>query len=128
MDGIYQVTALTSTSQWDVTRYDGDTIVLTTTASLTVDEKPVDSPDALIVNDDVPAAVTGTDPSADIVFTFDYSGNTQGGRASSADAFVVFRAIGQAGAQYGQTAVLTIPNTAVTLPLTNNIERNYNNL
>jgi len=71
--------------------------------------------------------VTGTDPSADIVFTFDYSGNVQGGRAASADAFVVFRAIGQSGAQYGQTAVLTIPSTAVTLPLTNNIERNYFN-
>ena len=77
--------------------------------------------------DDTPADVTGTDPSADVTFTFDYSGNTQGGRTSSTDADVVFRAIGRSGAQYGQTAVLTIGNTAVTLPLTNNIERNYSN-
>jgi len=127
MNGIYQVTALTSTSQWNVTRYDGTTIATTSSASLSVDEHPIDSPDSIIVQDDTPSNVTGTNPSADVVFTFDYSGNTQGGRTASADAFVVFRAIGEAGAQYGQTAVLTIPNTAVTLPLTNNIERNFSN-
>ena len=128
MNGIYQVTAISSSGFiWDVTRYDGDTIVTTSSASVSVDEHPIDSPDAVIVQDDVPANVTGTNPSADVTFTFDYSGNTQGGRTASTDAAVVFRAIGQSGAQYGQTAVLTIGNTAVTLPLTNNIERNYSN-
>jgi hypothetical protein len=128
MNGIYQVTTISSAGFiWDVTRYDGDTIVTTSSASVSVDEHPVDSPDFVIVQDDVPANVTGTNPSADVVFTFDYSGNTQGGRTASTDANVVFRAIGQSGAQYGQTAVLTIGSTAVTLPLTNNIERNYSN-
>jgi hypothetical protein len=127
MNGVYQVTALTSTSQWNVTRYDGDTIVTTSVVSLSVDEHPIDSPDGIIVDDDVPADVTGTNPSADVVFTFDYSGNVQGGRTASTDAFVVFRAVGESGAQYGQTSVLTIPNTAVTLPLANNIERNFSN-
>jgi hypothetical protein len=127
MNGTYQVTALTSTSQWDVTRYDGDTIVTTSSTSLSVDEHPIDAPDGIIVQDDTPTDVTGTNPSADVVFTFDYSGNTQGGRSASTDAFVRFRAVGEDGAQYGQTPVLTIPNTAVTLPLTNNIERNFNN-
>lgn len=127
MNGIYQVTAETSTSQWSVTRYDGATIVTTSSASANIDEYPIDSPDAIIVQDDTPTNVSGTNPSADVTFTFDYSGNVQGGRTSSTDADVVFRAIGQSGAQYGQTSVLTIGSTAVTLPLTNNIERNYSN-
>lgn len=125
MNGIYQVTAETSTSLWSVTKYDGVTIATTTVASVPVDEHPIDSPDAIIVQDDVPANVSGLNPSADVVFTFDYSGNTQGGRTASTDAQVRFRAIGEAGAQYGQTPVLTIPSTAQTLPLTNNIERNF---
>lgn len=49
MNGIYQVTALTSQSSWNVTRYDGATIATTTVASLTIDENPLDSPDAIIV-------------------------------------------------------------------------------
>ena len=126
MNGIYQVTTETSTSQWSVTKSNGDTVVTTSSsAAAEVDEYPIDSPDAIIVNSDVPAAVTGTNPSVDVVFTFDYSGNTQGGRSVSTDAEVRFRAIGRSGAQYGQTAVLTIGNAAVTLPLTNNIERNF---
>lgn len=127
MNGIYQVTTETSTSQWSVTRYDGATIVTTSSASAPVDEYPIDSPDAIIVQDDVPANVTGTNPAADVVFTFDYSGNTQGGRTSSTDADVVLRAVGLSGAQYGQTVVQTIGSTATTIPLANNIERNYLN-
>ncbi len=127
MNGIYQVTAETSTSQWDVTRYDGDTIVTTSSAAADIDEYPIDSPDAIIVEDDTPADVTGTNPSADVTFTFDYSGNTQGGRTSSTDADVILRAVGQSGAQYGQTSVQTITDSATTIPLTNNIERNFNN-
>lgn len=52
MNGVYQVTALTSASQWDVTRRDGATIATTTVASLTVDENCIDTPDAIIVNTD----------------------------------------------------------------------------
>jgi len=127
MNGIYQVTTETSTSVWSVTRYDGDTIVTTGSSSCSVDQYPIDSPDAIIVQDDTPVDVTGTDPSADFVFTFDYSGNTQGGRTASTDAFVKARAIGQSGAQYTQTTVQTIPSTAVTIPVTSNIERNFLN-
>lgn len=127
MNGIYQVTAETSTSQWDVTRADGATIVTTSSASAPVDEYPVNSPDAIIVEDDAPADVTGTNPSADVVFTFDYTGNVQGGRTPSTDASVVLRTVGKdvGGAQYAQTPVLTIPSTAVTLPVSNNIELNF---
>jgi len=59
MNGIYQVTALTSTSQWDVTRRDGKTIVTTAGEAASIDENPVNSPDAIIVHTNV--GVGGTD-------------------------------------------------------------------
>jgi len=127
MNGIYQVTAITGASQWDVTRVDGETIVTTSSASVSIDEHPIDTPDAIIVQDDTPVNVEGTDPSADVVFTFDYSGNTQGGRTASEDAYVLARAIGQSGAQYVQTTVQTIGSSAVTIPVAANIERNFLN-
>jgi len=59
MNGIYQVTALTSTSLWSVTRRDGATIVTTAGEAASIDEHPVDSPDGIIVHTNVNA--TGTD-------------------------------------------------------------------
>ena len=50
MNGVYQVTAETSASQWDVTRYDGATIVTTSSASIPVDEHPFNTPSAIIVD------------------------------------------------------------------------------
>ena len=91
MNGIYQVTALTSTSSWDVTRYDGATIVTTTGEAANIDEHPIDSPDAIIVNDDTPSAITGL-ASSDVSVNFDFDGNTQGGRSVGTTTFVVGRA------------------------------------
>lgn len=124
MNGIYQVTALTSTSQWDVTRLDGKTIATTSSAALDIDEHPVDSPDAIIVDTDVPAPVQGL-ASADFQFTFAYSTNTQGGRTGGTDALVVARAIGLQTAQFTQSTPTTIPSaTPTTIPLVAAIERN----
>ncbi len=127
MNGIYQVTALTSTSQWNVTRLDGVTIVTTASAANDIDEHPVDSPDAVIVQSDVPANVQGL-ASADFAFTFAWSTNVQGGRTAATDAFVVARALGQQSAQFTQSTVATIPSaTATTIPLVAQIERSFNN-
>jgi hypothetical protein len=59
MNGIYQVTALTSTSLWSVTRYDGKTIVTTTGEAASIDENPINCPDSIIVHTNVSAS--GTD-------------------------------------------------------------------
>lgn len=59
MNGIYQVTALTSTSLWSVTRRDGATIVTTAGEAASIDEHPVDSPDAIVVHTNI--GVSGTD-------------------------------------------------------------------
>ena len=127
MNGIYQVTAETSVTQWAVERYDGADIVTTAgTDTVAIDEYPIDSPDAIIVKDDGPTDVTGL-ASADFNFSFDYSNNVQGGRTASTDADVQCRAIGQATAQYTQSSVATISTTAITIPVTSQIERNFLN-
>jgi hypothetical protein len=127
MNGIYQVLVETSTSQWSVERYDGADIVTTTTGtSFAIDEYPIDSPDAIIVKTDALADVTGS-ASADFNFSFDYSNNVQGGRTASTDADVQARAIGQSTAQYTQSSVATISTSAITIPVTSQIERNFLN-
>lgn len=126
MNGIYQVTTI-ATGQYDVIRYDGATIVTTSSTSASLDEHPIDSPDNIIVDDNVPADVTGL-ASSDFVFTYDYSGNTQGGKSGGVDAFVVARAVGQTLAQYTQSTVQTIQSgIALTIPVSSTIERNFNN-
>jgi hypothetical protein len=129
MNGTYQVTVTTSTSQWAVERYDGATIVTTagTDNPVEVDEHPIDSPDAIIVDDDSPAPVTGV-ASSDFNFAFDYDGNVQGGRVVSQPTFVVGRAIGLDGAQFVQSGVQTITSgTPLTIVLTASGELNYVN-
>lgn len=127
MNGIYQVTAETSTTIWNVTRYDGATIVTTAVAANDIDEHPFDSPDAIIVDSNVPAPVTGL-ASADFVFTFDYSNNVQGGRTGATDAIVKGKAIGQDTAQYTESALQTIQSAiALTIPFTSQVERNFTN-
>jgi hypothetical protein len=126
MNGIYQVTTETSDIIWDVTRYDGDTIVSTTDGTANIDEYTIDSPDAIIVEDNGSTPVSGT-ASADFGFSFDYSNNVQGGRSGDTDADVQCRAIGQATAQYTQSSVATIGQTALTIPVASQIERNFLN-
>lgn len=126
MNGIYQITAETTPGQtWSVTRYDGATVVAVSSTTADIDQNPVDSPDAIIVQDDSPADVTGL-ASADYNFAFDFDGNTQGGRVVSTNTFVVARAIGLNGAQFIQSSVATIQSgTPLTIVLTASNELNY---
>lgn len=125
MNGIYQVVTETSTSSWDVVRADGEAIVTTSSAAIDLDQYPIDSPDAIIVKDNVPADVAGL-ASADYQFNYDYDGNIQGGRVVSTPAYVVGRAIGLNGAQFIQSTVQTIVSgTPLTIVLTASNELNY---
>jgi len=125
-NGVYQVTAIAASS-YTVARYDGAAMITTVSASTSLDENCIDSPDVIIVDDNTPADVQGL-ASADFVFTYDYSNNVQGGKSGGVDAFVVARAVGQSGAQYTQSSVQTIESgVALTIPVSSNIERNFNN-
>jgi hypothetical protein len=129
MNGIYQITTETTPgSSWAVTRYDGATITTTSSATANVDQHPIDSPDAVIVDDDLAADVSGLVSGTDFSFSFDYSNNAQGGRTPNTDAQVLAKAIGQETAQYTQSTVQTIQSgVALTIPLVSNIERNFAN-
>lgn len=51
MNGVYQVNTITTPgANWAVTRYDGATVVTTSSAAVNVDEHPFDTPDALQVD------------------------------------------------------------------------------
>jgi hypothetical protein len=127
MNGVYQVTGSIDAASYDVTRYDGATIVTTGAASLFLDQNCIDTPDAIIVKDSGLSDVTNVNPATDYSFNFDYSNNDQGGRTPSTDAFVQARTIGQSIQQYTQSAVQTISTSATTIALSAAIERNFAN-
>lgn len=127
MNGVYQVTGSIDSASYDVTRWDGKTIVTTTAGAANLDQNCVDTPDAIIVDDDTGTDVSGV-ATSDKSFTFAYSTNVQGGRSGSTDAFVIAKAIGQSTAQYAQSTVATIPSaTATTIPVVAQTERNFAN-
>lgn len=124
MNGLYQVTALTSTSLWSVTRYDNQTIVTAASASVNVDENPIDSPDGIIVENSIGTPITGT-AVADVEEAFDFSNNVQGGRVGGANAYMRAKATGNTQAQYATSAVLEITSGATTtFALSSSQERN----
>lgn len=64
--------------------------------------------------------------STDFVFSYDFDGNTQGGRTVSTSTFVKAKAIGSTTAQYTESTVQTIATgTPLTIPLVSQQERNY---
>ena len=73
MNGTYQVTAETSTTIWDVVRYDGVAIVSTSSASVSVDEHPFNAPDSIVI--DTTNLISNTTISFTSPDTIDDSGN-----------------------------------------------------
>ena len=64
--------------------------------------------------------------SADVVFSYDFDNNVQGGRTVSTTTYVKGKAIGSTGAQYYQSSVADIVSgTPETIPLAPATERNY---
>lgn len=84
---------------------------------------------AITVNDNTGTPIAGNiSGAASISFSFDYDGNTQGGRTPGTDAPVVAVALGLAKAQYAQdpNAVITRSTTNV-VSLVSSLERNFAN-
>ena len=127
MNGVYQVTTIAA-GTYNVVRYDGATIVTTTAAAANMDQNCIDTPNAIIVQDNTPANVSGTFSGVDFQFTYDYTGNVQGGATGNTDKYVVCKALGQTGAQYTASTVATIESGInLTIPLVSSIERNFLN-
>lgn len=97
-------------------------------ASISLDQNPIDSDNALLVQDNstVPADITGFIPvSGTQSFTFDYTNNVQGGRTPATDAPIVIRAIGTFDAQFVEASATIEANTTQAFTLTAAKERNY---
>jgi len=83
---------------------------------------------AIIVEDNSDLPITGsTYGTASRTFTFDYDGNTQGGRTPPADAPVTLVAIGLTTAQYVSTVGSIARSNANAFSLVAALERNYSN-
>ena len=86
------------------------------------------SQSAIIVNDNSSLPITGsTYLTSSRTFTFDYDGNTQGGRTPAADAPVTIVALGLSTAQYVSTVGTIARSNANAYSLVAALERNYSN-
>jgi hypothetical protein len=130
-NGIYQVDVINVANQdYTVTKVDNDTLVAESAVAITVDENPIDSPDAIIVNSATtfsPLPITGNIVGSSVSFDFDYDGNVQGGRASGNPAEVVIRAIGLSSAQFAEVSGTITRATGLSFSLVASLERNYSN-
>lgn len=96
-------------------------------ASVELDEFPYESPSALIVDDSGAADIAGQVTAATIAWTFDYDGNTQGGRTPGADAAVVVAFQGLSGATVGEALHTITRASSQNIACNADDERNYAN-
>lgn len=86
------------------------------------------SSSAIIVNNNSGLPITGSVGGASSVsFTFDYDGNSQGGRTPATDADVTLVAIGLQTGQYVSTVGTIARSNANAFSLVSALERNYRN-
>ena len=130
-NGLFQVTtAGAGGGPWTagVTRVDGGTLIVEAeAATVTLELDPIDSPDAIIVNDNGGTPITGSIGGSSVNFDFDYDNNVQGGRIQANDALVIVRAIGLETAQFIETAGTITRAVGLIFGLVSSLERNYSN-
>jgi hypothetical protein len=96
-------------------------------ASVSLDKNPIDSDDAIIVDDNNAADVTGTIGATSVAFDFDYDNNVQGGRDAATDANITIRAIGLESAQFVEITGVITRATGLSFSVVAGQERNYSN-
>lgn len=129
-NGLFIVTVVNvSGSDYTVRRVDGANVgTAETNQTVNVDENPIDSPDAILVDDNSASDIVGATASASIAFDFDYDNNVQGGRTAATDANCVLKAVGLIDAQYASVTGLTITrDTGLSFSITAALERNFSN-
>jgi len=129
-NGLFIVTVVNvSGSDYTVRKVDGTAVgTAETNQTVSVDQNPISSPDAIQVNDNAGSPIVGAVSSTSIAFDFAYTTNTQGGRTADTDASVALVAMGEDQAQGAINKVLTITkSTGLSFSLTAALERNYSN-
>jgi hypothetical protein len=96
--------------------------------SVTVEEKPFDSVDAIVVQDESgPSNIEGQITQQNISFDFDYDNNVQGGRDAGEDAPVVIVAQGLEDSEWIFAEFTITANTGLSFPVNAPDERTYLN-
>lgn len=129
-DGIWQVIDTGADSNFiNVRKVDQENIADELGAiSVTFDANPINSPDAIVVQDNSGVPISGTIGGAPSVnFDFDYDNNVQGGRTAATDAVIRLRAIGFESAQFVETNGTITRATGLVFTLVAALERNYDN-
>ena len=136
LNGIYRVITVTDQTTGGFEAYKvnlPDSAALTSETgvaeAVSFEENPIDSPDAIIVQDNTGTQITGTVAGrALIAFDYDYDNNSQGNRvAGQGNAAVIIRAIGFDTAQFVETTGTITRATGQTFSLVSALERNYLN-
>lgn len=111
-----------------VRKIDGETLVNETAGpTVDMDKKPVDSPDALIVNDNAGSPIEGNIGAATANFDFDYDNNVQGGRTGGVDGAIRLRALGLDIAAFVETSGTITRAVGLSFSLVAPLERNFSN-
>lgn len=127
-NGIWVVTdAAPTASQFDARKIDSAAVVNEGPASHPVDLDPIDSPQAIIVNDNSGTPIAGVIGAASIGFDFDYDNNAQGGRTPGTDAPIVIRAIGLETGVFAETFGTITRTVGLSFSVVAALERNYTN-
>lgn len=127
-NGIWEVTsAAPTTTTFTALKVDGATVANQTSFAGTVDLNPINSPDAIIVQNNSDVNISGDVNSTSVPFDFDYDGNVQGGRTAGTDAAVTIRAIGLETAQFVETSGTVTRSTGQSFSVVSSLERNYGN-
>lgn len=127
-NGMYVVTGSPSANSIDLTKIDGiDPVDATAGDTVSLDQDPFDSPDAIVVNDNSSSPITGQITAGTIAFDFDYTNNNQGGRTANTDADVTVIAQGIPGARWTQGSFTIGESVGQTFPVNAANELVYSN-
>lgn len=127
-NGMWQVNGVTSANTAPAEKVnDINPIDESAGPSVSLDTNPFDSPDAIVVDDNAGADITGQITAANIAFDFDYTNNAQGGRTPNTDADVVVIAQGIPGARWIAASFTITQSTGQSFPVNAADELVYSN-
>jgi hypothetical protein len=130
-NGIFVLTGTPAgAGPWTATvrKVDGETLVTESAGpSVSLDKNPIDSPDAIIVNDNSATPIEGTIGGPSVGFDFDYDNNVQGGRTAATDANIAIRALGEDVAAFVEVFGTITRATGLSFSLVAPLERNFTN-
>ena len=127
-NGFWFLTSDPATNTFNATKADNATVVDETAGnSITVDENPFESPEAIIVDDNSDVPLTGQITAPSIGWDFNYTNNNQGGRTPATPAPIIVVAQALDGAEWVEATHTITAATGQNIAINANDERNYVN-